>query len=43
MIASAGIYALSRRTPVTSKNVTSKNVTALPTPHPVTVPVRAAA
>ena len=43
VIASAGIYALSRRTPVTSKNVTSKNVTALPTPHPVTVPVRAAA
>jgi len=43
VIASAGIYALSRRTPVTSKNVTSKNVTALPSPHPVTVPARAAA
>ena len=48
VIASAGIYALSRRTPVTSKNVTAKNVTAknvtaLPSPHPVTVPARAAA
>ena len=43
VIASAGIYALSRRTPVTAKNVTAKNVTELPSPHPVPAPARAAA
>ena len=43
VIASAGIYALSRRAPVTAKNVTANNVTELPAPHPVPVPARAAA
>jgi PiT family inorganic phosphate transporter len=38
VVASAGIYALSRRTPVTAANVTE-----LPAPHTVAVPARAAA
>jgi PiT family inorganic phosphate transporter len=38
VVASAGIYALSRRKPVTAKNVTE-----LPAPHVVPEPARAAA
>ena len=48
VVASAGIYALSRRSPVTAATVTAATVTAadvteMPVPRSVTVTARAAA
>ena len=43
VVASAGIYALSRRTPVTAADVTAADVTEMPVPRSVTAAARAAA